>query len=604
MKRNVIYYGRPEDQPEPIPLRAGPFELVYQAGDLRYIRLGAHEVVRRIYLAARDGSWGTAPNVIERHSVEMGSRGFVIRHIASSRLGDVALAWQAEITGAPDGAITYRIKGRAERAFETNRVGLCLLHPATVAGARCRVTHSDGSVEEGRFPERIAPHQPFTDVAAIAHEVAAGVWATVTLEGDIFEMEDQRNWTDASFKTYSRPLALPYPFEVYSGQRFEQAFTLHIEGAAAVAATAPEPTGALWASVAPVGAATLPAIGSEVSDDGSLDEAAAARLAALAPGHLRVALQPETDAATLTRWAQTARALPAPLELALIDGGRSTTTRAVDWIARERLDVARVLLCTVAGDSASDLLAHAARALAGRVDKAALWVGTNRYFTNLNRERPAAVGAAGVFYSLNPQVHAFDDASLVETLPTQAETVRSAQALYPGLPVAVTPITLRPRTAAAPDPRQPSLLAAGWTLGSIASLALAGASALTYYELLGPRGLLAGDGAPYPVYHLLRWLAGWRGARVHAIELSDPLQLQGLALRRKGEQRVILANLTGRAQRLRVSGLSVDGRVRWLDERCVVDGQWHDPAAATPLPAAGGRAEIELLPYGLVCIDD
>lgn len=111
MERNFIYYGRPEDQPEPIPLRAGPFELVYQAGDLRYIRLGAHEVVRRIYLAARDGSWGTAPNVIERHSVEMGSRGFVIRHIASSRLGDVALAWQAEITGAPDGAITYRIKG-------------------------------------------------------------------------------------------------------------------------------------------------------------------------------------------------------------------------------------------------------------------------------------------------------------------------------------------------------------------------------------------------------------------------------------------------------------------------------------------------------------
>ena len=27
-------------------------------------------------------------------------------------------------------------------------------------------------------------------------------------EGDLFEMEDQRNWTDGSFKTYSTPLAL------------------------------------------------------------------------------------------------------------------------------------------------------------------------------------------------------------------------------------------------------------------------------------------------------------------------------------------------------------------------------------------------------------
>ena len=29
------------------------------------------------------------------------------------------------------------------------------------------------------------------------------------MSGDSFEMEDHRNWTDASFKTYVRPLALP-----------------------------------------------------------------------------------------------------------------------------------------------------------------------------------------------------------------------------------------------------------------------------------------------------------------------------------------------------------------------------------------------------------
>lgn len=28
-------------------------------------------------------------------------------------------------------------------------------------------------------------------------------------EGDVFEMEDQRNWTDASYKTYCTPWGCP-----------------------------------------------------------------------------------------------------------------------------------------------------------------------------------------------------------------------------------------------------------------------------------------------------------------------------------------------------------------------------------------------------------
>ena len=37
------------------------------------------------------------------------------------------------------------------------------------------------------------------------------MWANVAFDGDIFEMEDQRNWTDASYKIYSTPLRLPFP---------------------------------------------------------------------------------------------------------------------------------------------------------------------------------------------------------------------------------------------------------------------------------------------------------------------------------------------------------------------------------------------------------
>ena len=44
-------------------------------------------------------------------------------------------------------------------------------------------------------------------------------------------MEDQRNWTDASYKTYSTPLRLPYPVEIHEGDRVWQRVTIEAEAA-------------------------------------------------------------------------------------------------------------------------------------------------------------------------------------------------------------------------------------------------------------------------------------------------------------------------------------------------------------------------------------
>ena len=41
-----------------------------------------------------------------------------------------------------------------------------------------------------------------------------------------FEMEDQRQWLDASFKTYFRPLSWPLPYTVEEGSRIDQQVTL------------------------------------------------------------------------------------------------------------------------------------------------------------------------------------------------------------------------------------------------------------------------------------------------------------------------------------------------------------------------------------------
>jgi hypothetical protein len=58
-----------------------------------------------------------------------------------------------------------------------------------------------GSWQEGVFPFFISPHQPFKKLQALSWSPSSGVQAKIRFEGEIFEMEDQRNWTDASFKT-------------------------------------------------------------------------------------------------------------------------------------------------------------------------------------------------------------------------------------------------------------------------------------------------------------------------------------------------------------------------------------------------------------------
>ena len=49
------------------------------------------------------------------------------------------------------------------------------------------------------------------------------------MNGDVFEMEDQRNWSDASYKTYVRPLSLPWPYVMEQGVVNRQSVELSIE---------------------------------------------------------------------------------------------------------------------------------------------------------------------------------------------------------------------------------------------------------------------------------------------------------------------------------------------------------------------------------------
>lgn len=246
-------------------------------------------------------------------------------------------------------------------------------------------------------------------------------------------------------------------------------------------------------------------------------------------------------------------------------------------------------------------------------------------------------GASGIWFGLNPQVHAFDEDTLVENLPGQREAVESARALCGDRPVAVSPVTLKPRfnpDATAPDrssrlaelppqvdPRQMSLFGACWTLGSLEYLAEAGASSVTYYETTGWRGVIeraAGSqsarfsslaGGVFPLYHVLAAAGEFAGGSVMRTESDTPLAADAVALCDGARWRILVANFSREAPRIRLLGamFTVPLRLRRLDEHSAEWAMqqpevWCDAASET-IDSCDGRLSLELNPYAIAILD-
>ena len=641
-------------------LTAGPLTMRFEARNafLRHIRLGDTEVLRGVYAAVRDPHWSTIEPRVRIQVLDRKADSFFVLYEADARDGDIRLQWTGTIRGSADGVIRLGFDGRARSTFMHNRIGFCILHPAAeCAGRPCRIEHVDGTIEAGAFPKEIAPHQPFLNIRAITHQVADGVSAEVRMQGDVFEMEDQRNWTDASFKTYSGPLSRPHPRQMAAGTEVRQAVTLTLHRATAGAITRAISlrgrdtiTGAAPVQIRQsarqielrLGAASrsgysAPGIGYGLrSRSNPLSEPQVELLQALRPAHVRVTLdlsegQWQSD---LEGAAGVASLLNCPIELvALIPQGSADEEQLRplrDKLNERRPELARILLMPDASSVTPAPLVLAGKQLAKDLGlDVPVGGGTLRYFTELNRNRPVPGAFDVVAYSFNPQVHAFDNLSMVESLPTQGETVRNVREFLPDARVAVGPITLRPRLIRAeggrlvegpPDSRQKELFAAVWTLGSIKYLAEARAESLTYYEFTGDRGIMAGASLQvHPLYHPFADLAEMSGGEVLDVESSQPLEVEAFALRSEGRLRILLANMSAQDQvigvRLTQAVARSGVRVRTLDEASVGvatahPGRWRaegfKPLQLDSDPVDSGSLReftLSLSRHAYVCVD-
>lgn len=631
VSRAVALCGTEQVDPPLRRLRAGTMTVDFDNGAVRYIRIGGVEVLRGISFLLRDENWGTLAAELSDLGIEEDGDAFTVTYRARCADAKRELVYDARIEGRADGSLSFEAVAEPKTDVLTNRTGFIVLHPVDgVAGRPARILHVDGREERAAFPEVIDPRCPFRDVRALSHEVVPGTWAVCTMEGDAYETEDQRNWSDASYKTYIRPLAKPWPYTLPRGEKVVQSVTLRIEGPLPAAAGGGEDGPVSIRIGAPAG--KLPAIGFGVpaeeaahalANPGLMRKLAPASLVCqvdLRKGHGRVEMERYRDLAALTG---------AEVTLEIITRGTMDPAGELAPVAKAAAQ-AGLEPAAVMAFPQQELVSYqpdqpwpempsfeqtyaAARAA---FPKARIGGGMAAYFTELNRKRPPAAPLDFVTHTTCPNVHAADDISVMETNESLPFIILSTRSFMgEALEYRIGPSALGCREnpygkATTPnpdnrraclsllDPRQRGLFNAAWTLGYVAACARGGIDVVAMGAPTGPFGHIhrpADDVQPwydgregtlvYPSFHLLAGLAALSCAELLDAEPSRKGAVEALALRSGGRTELWLANLATGPVEVDLSGSGLEGgTVALLDEAA------FEAAAADPGHLDAGHA--------------
>ncbi len=476
------------------PWTSGRWRAELRGDELADLHVDGVLVARSVRAVVRDRDWGTVPVSVTSVAHEHGAVVLALRY--DGLAADATL--RIEERGAE---LAVSLDLTADGPIATNRTGLVLLHPPVVSGAALRIRRADGASEQSSFPETISPHQPAFGIAGLDWP-HGGLELSADFAGDVFEMEDQRNWTDASYKTYSRPLDLPFPYDLADGERVVQSIVFRAAGTAERAdAGAPVvhlvDAGRAVPSVL-VGASTAPS-----------DGAAHARPAADA-----VLVEIEAGAPNTGAVLERAATSGLPLDVRIVAGDPSQVAGAVD-LAAPYAPVRLAVFDAVTHVSEAPL--HAALVAAAAGLGAELVGGARSHFTELNRTHERLPRFDAWTISVTPQMHARETFQIEESIGLQRRVAADALAIAGGAPLHVGPITLRPRfnavaTTAPPAPpadldagygpalrddaddeRQAAPQLGAWVIASAAALAQGGAASVAWFEEWGPRGL---EGTP------------------------------------------------------------------------------------------------------------
>ena len=589
MCSSVKLYGKKERKPRAVKLQAGPLKMLYEQGSLRYISAGGIEIIRMIYPAVRDKDWLTIKPEISRFKIINRTTGFRLSFDCHYRMHEIDFSACYTMEALSEGRLTVEMKGTALSNFSKNRIGFCVLHPADPCSGRpCVIKHPDKSTTTGVFPTAVSPHQPFRNIAGMSWNPEENLAVELRFYGDVFETEDQRNWTDASFKTYCTPLDLSFPVKIKKGYQMHQKIEMTIQERPAM--IVPDADERVIFSVTGEELGILPDIGIGTSS----------RPQPLSPGegeiiknigfsHLRAELflaKTPVEPQYLRIYTESVKTgLPVELCLFFRNDPVSEIGIFLFIYRHDPLKLKSILLYSENEKTTPyGLIQAVIKIIRSEVGRVPIGAGTNCNFAQLNRMRPDTSVIDFISFAMHPQEHASDNRSLTENAAGQQYAVKTALQFKEHKPVHLSPVTLQRRFNAnienfeistvctglpsQVDPRQMSLFGAAWTVGSLKYLIEAGVRSITYYETVGERGIFMGDydsrwpmqfqakkSTLFPSFHVFKTLLQQSNYRVIRCVSNQPLQVDGFAVVSSIYGLIFLSNMTGESQQVEINGI-------------------------------------------------
>lgn len=510
---------------EPTLLNGG-LSVAISDGAIRSVVLSGTEVLRGLSYPVRDADWGTCliDTVTERTGPTMYERDF------ADRLGRFSGTFRAELTD--DHHLAADVEIRFEADMMINRAGFTLLHPIKgVAGRAMTITRSDGGIKQAEFPRLISPVQPAVDIVGLAHDIG-DVRVSIAMEGETFEMEDQRNWSDASYKTYCRPLSLPRPFAVKRGETLHQRVRVSLSSAKDGAITDKAAAQTIKGALPQIMLAHEPGLSTP---------AALANFADL-PVQFRCSGHTATADLDLE-----AVAVHGPATLEIVYEDEDDLERLATRCSQAGLAPQRVVALQAAylkshqpdGPWPDDPPHAGLQVLRTAFPGAAIGGGSLTNFTELNRCRPDPDAVDFVTFGNTAIVHAADDLSVRQTLEALPDIFASARRIASGKPLHLGLLSIGMRSnpygdavadnpdhnrmaMAMDDPRQSTGFAAAYAVGVLAAAAEAGVESLA---LAMPDGPLGASGCPLET--LIRHAHALSGSPVTVTRDQDLIAIEG-----------------------------------------------------------------------------
>ena len=585
MSENFFLYGTDEKPLQKVLYKNHDLQFYYFNGELDEIQYDSVEILRKISFLIRDENWGSWSKNITENSVENSINLLEINtkgYFELDKKNRCIFKTNIKVENGTKISILTTITPTCD--IWTNRAGFVLLHPLKgVCGTEVNIT-SDGKTSKEKFPYFISPTQPFYNIEKIEQNID-DIKLTIKLNADMpFECEDQRNWSDASFKTYYRPLSEPYPYKLSKNISLTQSIKIDIASSSSEKKN-------LKKSMQNLTKSTIPTLFEHCNlhdyEQNSVD--------ITDKKIIRIDTTESTWHEDLKGIMQFLIKDELLMEIILPDDEQQSDIilKKLSAVISQNtyivpLPKAYLKSYQPLDDFPLALTPSQSLVLANRYfDKKYLGCGVLTYFPEFNRHGVASHLAGFIYHSNTATIHDTSDKAVMQTLesmPYIYETALVKTGSYMPYKLGLSTIALQSNpygnsiggnelrireTMSGFDPRHNALFGASWVVGFVASLLNYDIDSFCFSSSKGSFSS-SKNGQLYPIFHILQLLNGASGKSAVSLNYIENTAI--VCWRDKKIVYGLISNLTCKKLEIKQSNLKLtDMKISLLDKNSTID---------------------------------